>query len=156
MSPGTFTAAYETGVYTDSNNSYCSGCLDFVYSITNSGPGIIERVTMFDFDSFLTNVGYFARTNGVAPVEVDRTLTGGTIGFSFDTAGLTAGQRSDIYVIQTNATSYTNGLFSIQDGSAGTGSAYQPTSATPEPASLSLVGAGLVALGLFGRRRRSA
>ena len=115
---------------------FCAGCLDFVYSITNSGPGVVERVTMFDFDTFLINVGYITRAGGIAPVEVDRTLTGGTIGFSFDTTGLTTGQCSDFFVIQTNATRYTNGLFSIQDGSAGTGSAYQPTSATPEPASL--------------------
>ena len=152
ISPGTFTANYQTGVASDTNNIFCSGCLDFLYVVASSGPGVIERVTMFDFDSFLTNVGYFQLSAGdVKPVEADRTLTGGVIGFNFDTAGLTTGQTSSVFVIQTNATAYKSGLFSIQDGSAGTGAAYQPT-ATPEPASLFLLGAGLIGLGSVRRK----
>ena len=153
ISPGTFSATYQTGVASDTNNIYCSGCLDFLYAISSSGPGVIERVTMFDFDSLMTNVGYFQRSAGdVKPVEADRTSTGGVVGFNFDTTGLTTGQTSSVFVIQTNATAYKAGLFSIQDGSAGTGAAYAPTSATPEPASLFLFGAGLLGLGTLRRK----
>lgn len=152
ISPGTFTATYQTQVFKDTNNVYCSGCLDFAYFVTSSGPGVIERTTMFDFDSFLTNVGYIPN-GGVAPAEVDRTVTGGTIGFSFNTTGLTSGQSSSFFIIQTNATNYTSGLFSIQDGSAGTGAAYQPTGVTPEPSSLILLGTGLLSAATGLRRK---
>ena len=67
-----------------------------------------------------------------------------------------SGKGSATLIIETNAKSYTNGLISIQDGSAGTGTAFQPT-ATPEPASMFLLGAGLIGIGGFRKKlfRRS-
>ena len=52
ISPGTFSATYQTAVVSDPNNVFCSGCLDFGYQVNNSGPGVVERITMFNFDSF--------------------------------------------------------------------------------------------------------
>ena len=153
ISPGTFTANYSTGVYADTNNTFCSGCYDFLYVLTNSGPGPIERTTMFDFDGFLANVGYASSGSGsVNPISVDRTSTGGVIGFNFDTNGVRSGQSSSFLIIETNATAYTNGTFSIQDGSAGTGAAYAPV-VTPEPSSLLLLATGLLTAGSIARRK---
>lgn len=85
---------------------------------------------MFSFDSFLTNVGYISR-GGVTPATVDRTANDNVFGFQFNTVGVNTGQFSHFLVIETNRSNYTSGLFSSQDGSAGTGAAFQPSAVTP-------------------------
>jgi hypothetical protein len=57
-------------------------------------------------------------------------------------------------VIETNATHYMPGWLSVQDGTAGYGAAFQPAPAIPEPASLVLMGSGLIAAGGFLRKSR--
>jgi hypothetical protein len=148
----TFHASYATAVYSDTNNVYCAGCLDFLYVFTNNGPDVIERATMANFDSFLTNVGYNAAVGTATPTSVTRNSFGD---LAFNFSGVASGQESNFLIIETNATNFTSGVFSLQDGTAGSGSAYQPT-VTPEPSSLMLMGTGLMsAAGMVIRRRRS-
>jgi len=155
ISPGTFTANYTESVYSDPSNTFCAGCLDFVYTVNNTGgSGVIERVTGFSYDTVvMTDVGYETGTGSNAPSTVDRSANGNVVGFNFlGTAEINPGQTSDTLVIETNARSWTTGLVSIQDGSAGTSNGLAPSS-VPEPVSMGMLGGGLALLGIARWRR---
>ena len=160
--PGTsFNATYQEYVVRDSSNTLCGvpgQCLSFIIYVSNAGPGVVERVSTSNFGSFITDVGYNTANAypGIAPATVDRSATGGVIGFNFNTgaSNINAGQNSARLEIQTNATAYTAGTVSIQDGFAGFGAGFAPTAATPEPASMLLFGSGLIGIGISKKLRR--
>lgn len=154
----TFTASYFTWVTADPANTFCSGCLDFAYIFTDLGPDVNQRYTMTSFAGFLVDVG----TNPFGthdPITVARSSVAGgpVISFNFNQFGveIQPGQTTVDLVIQTNAVHWTSGFLSAQDGTAGSGVAFQPAGAPiPEPASLILLGGGLIAIGGFLRKSR--
>jgi hypothetical protein len=84
-------------------------------------------------------------------------LNGDVVSFNFDQFGndIAAGETTVMLVIETNATNFAPGFVSAQDGTAGSGTAFQPTGASvPEPASLMLLGSGLLAIAAFLRKAR--
>ncbi len=156
--PATFSGTYTTSVYRDPvANLACptGGCLDFVYMVTNNGPSVVESITASAFDSFITDVGYQPGT-GVLPTTVGRSgfgTSGPVITWNFPGAvEINAGQSSDLLIIETNALNYTTGTLSAQDGTAGNGVGFQPTT-VPEPMSMGLLGGGLALLGIARWRK---
>ena len=156
LSSGTFTANATSWVYSDSANTFCAGCLDFVYMVARTGGNDpIERITTGSFAGYSVDAGVVTSSPGFAPLSVDRSADGGVVGFNYqNAANLTGTESTQLLVIQTNATSFTAGLMSVQDRLSANGVGFQPSAAAPEPVSMSLLGGGLALIGL-GRWRRN-
>jgi len=156
---GHFSTPVESGTYSAYVVRETSGTLDFVYKFSNdsSSSSKIERMTAYNFAGFTTNVGYVAGSGDITPRSADRTADGKVVGFNFLAPNsVSPGQDTDIMVIKTNATNWTTGTYTFQDGGATTVAAYAPALPTPEPSTLLSLGlGGVVVLGI-SRRRVSA
>jgi len=148
------------------------GTLDFYYQIISlsSSGAAVTRMEFTNFTNFLTSV--FVRNdggslpsdpgfqpNGNTTASADRLLAS-TVGFSFFPAPgtpITQGQHSQVLVISTDATQFTESPISVGIIGAGGGTfaGFTPTSTTPEPLSMALMGAGLIAFGFVRKIRRA-
>jgi hypothetical protein len=159
ISTTTFSATFTESVFSDPANTWCAGCLDFVYQFTDNGPDILARFTMYSFTGFNLDVG--TDPFGVHdPTTIDRSLSGSVVGFNYNPGDeILPGESTPELVIETDATHFDfNGFLSAQDGTAGYAAAFEPSESSqpvPEPSSLSLTGSGLLALGGFWRKLRS-
>jgi hypothetical protein len=148
-----------TGTITQTVYQNATGLL-FAFDIDNTSTSTVSRVTSLNtanFEGFTVSAGYMASLMTVAPSAAE--IDGGTITFRWSTDSLSAGETSPTLYIQTNAPYLTEGSFSLQGTTIRPGqvgiqgfTGYSPT-ATPEPATLSLLGMGL--LGLLGFRRKT-
>ena len=156
-----YSGVLRSAVYQNSSNF-----LDFYYQFSSSDASAdsVGRLTMTNFGGFITNVGYRSDNwDGIGqflagtqdPLNADRSANGGTIGFGFGPlAGkIDKGETSATLVIQTNATAYTAGSVTTQNGAVYTTASFAPTvAAVPEPGTYVMIGAGLIGLAAFRRR----
>lgn len=162
------TAGNTSGTLTSAVFRNPTGTLDFYYQVANDAGSAtaIARETATSFFGWETWTGY--RIDGgalpgghfvdgtVPPVTADRNAAGSVVGFSFqppDAAKILPGLTSNVLVISTNALDYTLGNASIIDGGTQTVSAFQPV---PEPATLALLGVGLIAFAGIRRWRKQS
>lgn len=141
------------------------GGLTFTYLITNNPTPIstdqIERLTINNFDTLPVD-GSFSVPGlppSLAPTLIDRSISGGTIGFSFNapTVGpgtLLPGMGSALLVLRTGAPAFTPTFASVIDGTVTTVASFAPMP-VPEPSSAILCSIGVFAIGSVMRYRRT-
>lgn len=130
----------------------------FEYIINSTGLGSITQATASFYDSFMTDVD-----GPVLPYTpnidiVTRGVDGETVSFGYIGDAILQGESSGTLWVQTNAPWYTNGGFSLIGADTATLVMYGPnrpvTNTVPEPASMALLGTGLVGL-VFRKKNRS-
>lgn len=158
----TISGTYRATVYSDSDNVFCAGCLDFFVAVTSSAASTddIERVTLASFSGYLTDVGFSIGAGNIpdsaVPQTVDRSSNGSVIGFNFAIPnGVAPGSSTEVLEVQTNATAFVEGTLQVIDSSVASVAAFEPCP-VPEAGSISLTLGGLL-MGIgFLRRRRTA
>lgn len=158
LSSQTFTGTLVSAVFLDKD----TGHLDFVYQYHNDSTSADanERLTFFSFagvDVFAADTNNnnfdsidFAAGAVQANLANRPQISGDTVGFyGFSGGGIAPGSTTYSLILKTNWDSYTVGRGSAIDGSTAQGPAYTPVS---EPASMLILGSGLLSLG--GIRRR--
>jgi hypothetical protein len=153
---GALSGTLFSSVYSgDTANPYPGG-LTFTYqlSIAPGSPDSSSEMTVSSFSSFHTDVSYHTAGADVNPSNFTRDSgAGDTLRFVFLSQSILPGETSALVVVQTDAASFHSTSAGIIDGLTVNVPSLAPL-AVPEPATFSLVLAGLGLLGFRNRFRK--
>lgn len=141
----------------DTSNPF--GGLTFTYLLGNDSSSLdaIGRLTLSSFSNYQTDVSFFTNApgSGVIPLNAVRSAGGDQIDFNLLSPSfqhnLLPGQSTMLLVLQTSSQVYDIGNASIINSAVANAVALVPTTAIPEPGTLSL--AVLAAVALAAQRK---
>jgi hypothetical protein len=155
---GNYSGTLNSQVFTNcADNPFGAGFLTFAFALVNNGTSTdsLGRFTVNGFGTFSIDSGSdpFSNAPGFTDAfENNRQADGDSVGWTFADLGpysrLAPGTNSRIFVLHTNATTYSLNAASVIDGDIAIAQAYAPL---PTPGAASLLGLGAVAA--FRRRR---
>jgi hypothetical protein len=151
------------GLYNETVYKQANGDLDFVLQVSNTNA-TTEHLLQATMSSFavagITSSVAYENITGLEPLggpgnspSTSAVEVGGVVNFSTSVA---SGSTSEAFIIQTNATTFTPGFLSFQDGATFSGVGFAPAalaSAVPETGSL-LCGLAVAAFAGFQLFRR--
>jgi PEP-CTERM motif len=145
------------------NRNNGTGMLFFTFQVQVIS-GDIARLTTGTWNNLIVIDAAQVLGTGVVPATTaDRNGFTGTLGINWGTITgvppILAGQTSDLVVLSTNAINFTSGTLGLIDTGAsgplsGFVAVFGAPPATPEPATLSLLGFGLLGLGTLRKKLR--
>ncbi len=151
-----------TGTYGTVVFQQADGHLVFAYQVTldtappNPVNGDVQKVSTGDWaDSITVDAKQFDASSGsIAASGINR--LNGVITMYFQNPLVKDGQTSYVLLLYTNATQFAVDTIGIQDGAGTTVGGFVPLApvSTPEPATLSLLGFGIVGLGALRKKIR--
>jgi hypothetical protein len=162
----TITFDYDTGDSATSSGSATNASFGtFVTTVSNPSATVDIPTTVFVLTINQTGPGSIGSTND-SPITLNGTLSAGTISGTSSTVGITfspaSGSVND--TVTPGTATYTMFFTPIVPPSSGGGDSTlsgtltyvaSQVGAVPEPATMAMMGAGLLALGLVQRRRKS-
>ena len=144
-------------VYSDASNKFGAGDLTFVVSIDSVTMGDVGRITLSDFSN-ASGFDISATGSGSAATSVELISSGHGVEIDF-TGGIQVGGKSETFILQTNAQSFSPGSLGILDtgGAQVAGFGVAPLPATASTGLVLLGGLGALAgVNALRRRRQTA